>query len=187
LEAAGVSGLSIEDTELPRPYGPSDKQRLLSIEEGVGKMKAALAGRRDPDLVIAGRTSAPQLTDIDDAIRRCRAYEAVGVDCIFLVGVKTRVELDKLAAALSKPLILGTLTAELHDNAYLASRRVRVALLGHQPFQAAMQAIHQTMKALREGTPPGKLQGMPPAELVRRITRQDEYDRATRDWLGGKA
>ena len=44
LENAGVAALSIEDTVLPRGYGPSDKAQLISIEEGVGKMKAALAG-----------------------------------------------------------------------------------------------------------------------------------------------
>src|SRR5260221_3393108 len=57
LESAGVAALSIEDTVLPRPFG-EEKTRLISIEEGVGKMRAALAGRQDPSLVIAGRTMA---------------------------------------------------------------------------------------------------------------------------------
>ena len=74
LETAGVSGLSIEDTDLPQPFGIGEKQRMLSVEEGVGKMKAALAGRRDSDLVIAGRTSAPQIAGIDEAIKRAKAY-----------------------------------------------------------------------------------------------------------------
>src|SRR6185312_2193977 len=47
LETSGVAGLSIEDTELPAPFGTA-KPRLTSIAEGVGKMKAALAGRQDP-------------------------------------------------------------------------------------------------------------------------------------------
>ena len=59
LEMAGVSGMSIEDTELPQPFGSVGSTQLLSISEGVGKMKAALDGRQDPNLVIAGRTSAP--------------------------------------------------------------------------------------------------------------------------------
>ena len=62
LENAGVAALSIEDTALPRGYGPSDAAQLISLEEGVGKMKAALAGRQDPALCIAGRTSAIQIT-----------------------------------------------------------------------------------------------------------------------------
>src|SRR5580704_2271888 len=58
LETAGVCALSIEDTVLPRPYGPSGKPSLIPVEEGIGKMKAALAGRQDKRLVIAGRPSA---------------------------------------------------------------------------------------------------------------------------------
>src|ERR1700741_3048345 len=81
LETAGVAGMSIEDTELPTPFGTT-KPRLTSIAEGVGKMKAALAGRQDPLLAIAGRTSAIQITGIDDAIARGRAYEAAGVDAL---------------------------------------------------------------------------------------------------------
>jgi len=79
LETAGIGGMSIEDTELPTPFGTT-KPRLTTIAEGVGKMKAALAGRQDPLLAIAGRTSAIQITGLDDAIARGKAYEAAGVD-----------------------------------------------------------------------------------------------------------
>src|SRR5580704_14852838 len=86
LETAGVCALSIEDTVLPRPYGPSGKPSLIPVEEGIGKMKAALAGRQDKRLVIAGRTSALASSGIDEAITRAKAYEAAGVDAIFLAG-----------------------------------------------------------------------------------------------------
>src|SRR5664279_4978922 len=52
LETSGVSGMSIEDTVLPRPFGATGDATLIPIAEGVGKMKAALAARRDPALVI---------------------------------------------------------------------------------------------------------------------------------------
>ena len=159
LEAAGVAALSIEDTALPRGYGPSDAAQLISLEEGVGKMKAALAGRRDPDLVIAGRTSAVGITGVEDTIKRAKAYEAAGVDAMFLVGVKTREQLEAIAPELRIPIILGG-GATLGDRAYLAGKGVRVSLQGHQPFQAAVQAIHATMKALRDGTPPADLKSL---------------------------
>src|SRR3954464_3706893 len=57
LESAGVAALTIEDTVLPRPFGVGTVT-LTSIEEGIGKMRAALSGRQDPALVIAGRTGA---------------------------------------------------------------------------------------------------------------------------------
>src|SRR5262245_2327218 len=66
LEDAGAAGFSLEDTVLPRTYGESTPT-LTSIEEGVGKMKAALAARRDPNLVISGRTSALQINGLEDA------------------------------------------------------------------------------------------------------------------------
>src|SRR5438477_10924938 len=51
LETAGVAAMTIEDTLLPRPFGDG-KTQLISLEEGVGKMKAALAGRQDKTLTI---------------------------------------------------------------------------------------------------------------------------------------
>lgn len=48
LESAGVAALTIEDTDLPQPFGTVGRTRLIPLEEGVGKMKAALAGRQDP-------------------------------------------------------------------------------------------------------------------------------------------
>lgn len=186
LETAGVAGLSIEDTLLPRAFGPSDKAQLLSIEEGAGKMKAALAGRRDPDLVIAGRTSAIGISGLEDTIARARAYEATGVDAMFLVGVKTREELEAVAAEIEIPLILGGVPAALMDRTYLASKGVRICLQGHQPFQAAVQAIHDTLKALRDGTAPKDLTGLASAEMMERVTRGEDYARWTQEFLGAE-
>lgn len=185
LETAGVAGLSIEDTLLPRAYGPSDAQTMIPLDEGIGKLRAAVAARRDPALVIAGRTSAPAIAGVEETIRRAKAYETTGVDCIFLVGVRKRAELDAIAPALSLPLILGTATPELMDAGYLASRRVRICLQGHLPFQASIRAIHDTLKALRDGTPPAAVPGMPSADQVRIATGAADYDRWTKDFLGG--
>lgn len=184
LETAGVCGLSLEDTELPTPYGTA-KPRLIPIGEGVGKMKAALGGRQDPDLCIAGRTSAVTITGLDDAIARGKAYEAAGVDALFFVGVRTRAELDAISAATTLPLILGGVSGDLTDLSYLSARRVRIALQGHQPFAAGVKAVYETLKALRDGVQPGKLQGVASAELMKRVTRDDDYTRWTRDFLGG--
>ena len=102
---------------------------------------------------------------------------------MFYVGVKTRADLDAIAAEIKLPLILGALPADLLDREYLASRGVRVALQGHQPIQAAVQAIHATMQALRDGTPPAKLQGLASAALMKIATRGDDYERASKDYL----
>src|SRR5476651_1557682 len=71
LEAAGAAGLTIEDTLLPQAFGEA-KTQLISLEEGVGKMKAALDARGDPSLVIVGRTGAASVTSVEDAIVRAK-------------------------------------------------------------------------------------------------------------------
>lgn len=185
LETAGVAALTIEDTLLPRAFGPSGETQLLSIEEGVGKMKAALAGRQDPSLVIAGRTSAVAVTGIDDAVARVKAYADAGVDAIFLVGVKTRSELAAIRAAVPLPLMLGSVGGELGDRDFLAANGVRVSLQGHQPIMAGYKAIHDTLQALRDGTAPKDLEGVPDADFMRRVTRAGDYERWTKQFLGG--
>lgn len=177
LEAAGVAALTIEDTDLPRPFG-SAGPRLLSLDEGVGKIKAALAARADPALVVVARTSALAISGVDDAVARVRAYAALGVDAIFLAGVQNAAQLDAVAAATALPLIVA-------GPAGLASPHPRISLQGHQPIMAAVQAIHDTLKALRDGEASGSLTGLAPAALMDRVTRSADYEGWTREFLGG--
>jgi carboxyvinyl-carboxyphosphonate phosphorylmutase len=185
LETAGVSALTIEDTVLPRPFGAASTPRLISTEEAVGKLRAAFAGRQDPNLVIVGRTGAVAVNGVEDAVARCRAYEAAGVDALFVLGIKTRAQLEPIAAAVKVPLILGGAGPEVMDLDYLARQGVRICLQGHQPFLAAVNAVQETLRALRAGTPPGKLAGLPSDELMKRVTREANYARWTKDFLGG--
>lgn len=184
LETAGVAALTIEDTLLPVAFGDRGTSRLISVEEGVGKMRAALAGRQDPRLVILGRTSAVAITGLDDALVRLRAYEAAGVDGLFLVGVKTRDQLAAISATVTPPLLLGNTTGELEDADYLSANRVRVCLQGHLPFMAGVRAVYETLKALRDGTPPKQITHVAATDLMRQVTRDADYTRWTKDFLG---
>jgi len=185
LETAGAAGLTIEDTLLPAAFGES-KTQLVSLEEGVGKMKAALGGRSDPSLVIMGRTGAASVTSIEDAIRRSKAYEAAGVDALFFTGIKSRAELEAIAAATHLPIVLGGAPDELNAIDYLASQRVRIALHGHAPISAATQAVYETQRALREGTAPKNLKGLASPDLIDRVTREAEVKARSADVLGLK-
>ncbi len=185
LETAGVAALTIEDTVLPRPFGPQEKPGLLSIAEGVGKMRAALAGRQDRRLVVAGRTSALALAGIEEAIARAKAYEAAGVDAIFLAGAKRRAEIEAVSAAVRLPLFLGGAGGELSDLDFLSARNVRVSLQGHAPFSAAVEAVYRTLKALRDGVQPRDLEGLASSELLDRLTRAKDFERWTMEFLGG--
>jgi oxaloacetate decarboxylase len=185
LEAAGAAGLTIEDTLLPLAFGEA-KTQLISLEEGVGKMKAALDGRSDPSLVIMGRTGAAAITSLVDTIKRARAYEATGIDALFFTGIKSRGELDAIAAATHLPIVLGGAPDELNALDYLASRRVRIALQGHAPIAAATQAVYDTLKALREGASPKNLKGLASSELTSRVMREADTKARSADFLGLK-
>jgi carboxyvinyl-carboxyphosphonate phosphorylmutase len=185
LETAGVSALTIEDTVLPQPYGDVGNTRLIPLEEGVGKMKAALAGRQDKSLTIAGRTSAVQVTGIADAIKRAKAYQAAGVDAMFFTGIKTREELQAVAAEIKIPIFLGSIGPALSDKDFLSANGVRIALQGHQPVMAAIRATYETLKALRDGTPPGELKGVASPDLMKQVTRDKDFKRWTKEFLGG--
>src|SRR5271154_1242133 len=139
LETAGVAAASIEDTLLPRTYGET-KPTLISIDEGVGKMRAALAAREDKSFAVVGRTSAAAMTGTADAVARAKAYQATGEDALFFAGRITRDQLDAIAGVVKIPFVLGGRSADMQDKPYLASRGVRIALQGLQPFSAAVQA-----------------------------------------------
>lgn len=182
LEEAGISAMSIEDTLLPRPFGGSG-DTYISIEEGAGKMRAAVAARTDPSLVILARTGAVRGEGVDGAIRRAKAYEATGVDGLFLAGMRTRAELEALRSASSLPFVLGGATSELQDGAYLAAQGVRIGGWNHKPSQAAARAAYETLRAFREEAG-GKLPpAIGPDELMDTLTRKRAYDQDTARYL----
>jgi oxaloacetate decarboxylase len=185
LEAAGAAGLTIEDTLLPQAFGEA-KTQLISLEEGVGKMRGALDGRGDPSLLVVARTGAASITSLDEAIRRAKAYQATGVDALFFTGLKTRAELETIAAATRLPIVLGGVPEEINALDYLSGQRVRIALQGHAPFAAATQAVYETLKALREGVPPKSLKGLASSELTGRLTRDADVKKRGTEFLGIK-
>lgn len=89
FEAAGVAAIHIEDQVAPKRCGHLPGSRpVVSMEEHVGKIEAALAARRDPDFIIIARTDAATGLGLEEAIRRGRAYRAAGADVVF-VELKT--------------------------------------------------------------------------------------------------
>jgi carboxyvinyl-carboxyphosphonate phosphorylmutase len=185
LETAGAGGLTIEDTLLPQAYRQT-KTQLISLEEGVGKMQAALDARSDPSLVIIGRTGAASVTSLDDAIVRAKAYQTTGVDALFFTGVKTRADLEAIASATTLPIVLGGPTEQMTDWNFLSSQRVKIAVQGHAPIAAATQAVFETLKAVREGAAPKELKGLASSDLMGRVTRDAIVKQRGADFLGLK-
>ena len=182
LEAAGVAALTIEDTLLPAPFGGDDKS-LISIEEGIGKIRAALSARQDSNLVVVARTAAASIANIDVAVERGKAYANAGADALFFSGIRTRGEVETLKANLALPMVFGAVPSEISDSIYLASKGVRVCLQGHRPFLASIKASYETLKKLADGIPPDQITDIAGDDLLKRSTRRETYTRWTKDFL----
>jgi carboxyvinyl-carboxyphosphonate phosphorylmutase len=184
LEHAGVSGMSIEDTALPTRFRqPEGADELISIDEMVGKLKAAVSARTDPSLVIAGRTAALKVEGTAGAVARVKAYAAIGVDAIFVIGVEA---LDQVAAvheAAGLPVIVGSAPASLKRED-LAARGARILLQGHQPVAAAVKALQETYAHLYNGGAPADLKSrIASAQDMERLVAGEDYRKWQREFL----
>jgi oxaloacetate decarboxylase len=183
LETSGVAALMVEDTVLPQPFAGHD-EGLVSVEEMLGKLRAAVAARQDPSLVVIGRTGALRRGGIAEAEKRVRAYQETGIDAIFLAGASKREEFEAIHRATRLPLMLGGAPPALADKSFLASQGVRIALQGHHPFYAAAKAVYDTLKYLREGGAPAGLKDrVASEELLNIAMRQSDYKRWQGDYL----
>jgi carboxyvinyl-carboxyphosphonate phosphorylmutase len=182
LEHAGVSAMSLEDTALPARFGQKQEE-LISVEEMVGKLKAAVKARTDPSLVIAGRTAALKLEDTDRAAARAKAYEAAGVDAIFIVGVENLEQVEAIHRAVKLPIIIGSAPASLKRED-LAARGARILLQGHQPVAAAVKALREVYSHLHSGGAPAALKDrIADAKEMESLTRRETYKQWRNDYL----
>lgn len=181
LERAGVAALTIEDTLLPAQYGHKSTD-LIPLDEGVGKMRAALEARIDPAMAIIARTNAGQLDD-EAAVERVCAYQAAGVDAICLVGVRDFEHLERLAAPLDIPLMLVTYgNPELRDRERLAALGVRVVVNGHAAYFAAIKATYDCLREQRDIA----ASELSASQLSTRYSTLDEYRAWARDYMDVK-
>ena len=112
----------------------------------------------------------PRFPSVDDAIARLNAYEAAGVDGLMVPALRSRDELDRIAASTRLPLVVGGIPASMCDATYLASRRARLWTGGHQTFTVAVQALYDAMKAVHEGTFAAKVPGAASKDLMNAVT-----------------
>jgi len=102
FEKAGIAGLFIEDQKIPTNCPFIKKPESISIDEMIGKIKAAVDTRQDKDFIIVARTDAP----FEEAIERSNAYLAAGADMVKIIP-KSRKELEAYPAKINGPIHLG--------------------------------------------------------------------------------
>lgn len=182
LEDSGVSGLTLEDTQLPQVYGQPPKG-LIDPSEALGKFQAALDARSDQTLCIFARTTALSHLSLEAAIERIHLYSQAAVDGLFLVGVQNWEQLSAIRGATSLPLLLGSTPKALKDAKALASLNVKIALEGHSPFQAALRATFEELKKLREPIASIEERDVPKDQLLKTFTQDQQYQQWIQKYL----
>ncbi|MGW8184367.1 MAG: isocitrate lyase/PEP mutase family protein [Burkholderiales bacterium] len=184
LEHAGVSGMSIEDTALPTRFGQREgADELISLDEMVGKLKAAVSARRDPETVILGRTAALKVEGVEGTIKRAKAFVACGVDAIFLVGVESVDQVRAVHEAARLPIMVGSAPASIKREDFAAAG-ARVLLQGHQPVAAAVKALRDVYAHLFAGGAPADLKDkIASAKEMDELTSGAAYKQWQRDFL----
>src|SRR5687768_1404000 len=184
LEAAGVSGIEIEDNVVPRQFGIEDPG-LNPVATQVGKLKAAVAARTDPSTVIIART-ATWRADREHAVDRIKAYAATGAEAFMLTGVKSKADIEAShQAAPDIPITILGPPPEVKDDArFCADMNVKIIMLGNPTYLVAVKSIYDTLKFLKEGGDAAELKGkQADPELARQVIRIDEFERWQKDYV----
>lgn len=184
LEYAGVSAMSIEDTALPLRFGQAEGvDELISTAEMVGKLKAAVAARRDPSTMILGRTAALKVEGTEKTVARARAYAACGVDALFVVGVESVDQVRAVHEGAKLPVMVGSAPASIKREDFAAAGG-RVLLQGHQPVAAAVKALRETYAHLFAGGAPAELKDkIASAQEMDKLVNGESYKKWQKEYL----
>jgi len=104
-EAAGISGIQLEDQEMPKKCGHTPGRRVIPAEEMVLKIRVAAEARTSPDFLIVARTDARTTLGLEEAIRRGRMYGEAGADIVFIESPESEEEMRAIGRAIDKPLL----------------------------------------------------------------------------------
>jgi methylisocitrate lyase len=155
-ERAGLAGMFIEDQVFPKRCGHMAGKAVVPAEEMVGKLKAALDSRVDPDFVIMARTDALAVNGIGDAIGRMALYREVGADLLFVEAPETVEQMRRICSELAGPCLANNIEAGASPVLPAAElQEIGYAVMTH-PVAATYtvaRAVRELMQALlRDGT-----------------------------------
>jgi 2-methylisocitrate lyase-like PEP mutase family enzyme len=152
FEKTGVAGFHLEDQVSPKKCGHYEGKQLVSKKEMVGKIKAAVDTRADPDMIIIARTDSRAVEGFDAAIDRMNAYLEAGADVGFVEAPQTAEEMAKIPRSISKPALVnifeGGKTPPLPAQ-QLEEMGFRLGIYPSQTHRAAIFAAQEVLAILR--------------------------------------
>lgn len=151
-ERAGVAALHIEDQTFPKRCGHFVGKSVIPVEEMVAKIRAALAARTDPDLVIIARSDAAAVEGVEAALQRGRAYEKAGADVLFIEAPRSPEELRRIGRSFRVPLVANMVeggATPILPAAELEAMGYKLVLYAGALLRTAALAIQGTLRHLR--------------------------------------
>lgn len=164
-EAAGVTGIQLEDQEVPKKCGHTPGRRVIPAEEMVLKIKVAAEARRDPNFLIVARTDARTGLGLEEAIRRGRMYGDAGADIVFIESPESEAEMVAIGKAITdKPLLANNVEGgrtPILSKQRLAEIGYGIAIYPAVGFLAVAAALERVYTELKKA---GDSNGLPAQE-----------------------
>ena len=185
LEKGGLAGCHIEDQQFPKRCGHLAGKSIVDVEEMVGKIKAAVGSRRDPDFMIIARTDARAVEDFDRTIERAGEYVAAGADAIFPEALQSADEFRDFAKEIDLPLLANM--TEFGKSPLLSLKELsdfgyRMVIFPMSAFRVAIKASEKFLRALKKsGTQKDWIDEM---ETRQELYELLDYDPTAEGWLG---
>lgn len=152
FERIGVAGLHLEDQVFPKKCGLLSGREVIPVDDMTAKLRAALAARVDPNLVIIARTDARDSLGLEAVIERGQAFRETGVDMVFIYGARSPEELERIASEVPGPLMThvsqGAAFSKI-NHADLSELGYKLVIHALSPLEIAMQAVTTYLETLR--------------------------------------
>ena len=180
LERSGASALQLEDQVMPKKCGHFAGKEVISCDEMVQKIHAAVDARRDPDFQIVARTDARACMEFDAVADRANAYVEAGADIIFVEALRSVEELEQVPSSIDAPhivnMVAGGLTPMLPREHY-QDMGFTLILYANAALQAAILATQNVLKHLRDsGSLDGALDQLATFEERQRLVSKPQFD-----------
>ncbi|MDD0816656.1 isocitrate lyase/PEP mutase family protein [Curvibacter sp. HBC28] len=153
LERAGADCIQLEDQVAPKRCGHFSGKEVISTEEAVSKIKAAVDARRDPDLLIMARTDAAATLGFEAAVERAQRFAEAGADLLFVEAVTEAEQVRALPQRLAKPqlmnMVIGGRTP-IFNAEQLGELGYGIVLYANAALQGAVAGMQKALTVLRD-------------------------------------
>ena len=153
LERAGADCIQLEDQVAPKRCGHFSGKEVISTEEAVSKIKAAVDARRDSDFLVMARTDAAATHGFEAAVERAQKFAEAGADILFVEAVTREEEVRALPQRFSKPqlmnMVIGGKTPIFNAD-QLGELGYGIVLYANAALQGAVAGMQKALTVLRD-------------------------------------